>query len=339
MAINNPVLMKSSDAGAPTLTGQVGAGITFLDKVLVGTAGIAYGTTPSLGWTKEFSATNIAVYRNDPAFGSGCYLRVDDTDARDMKCTVYKSMSDANTGSNPTREQYVTKSNTADSTARPWCINGDNLTFYLMVGVVSTSLTSVAATGPNTHCGFGDYSVFGNPHGYNYFAGAHQGPYNNSANYGFGAAGDANGPYNNSAAHNGLSLMTYVSLVPTVQNRTGLIVPNANIYGLAYQPENMAGRGGKSYGGSLVLPNPDTLTGVTYYIDAIIGCGGGFPGKLRGVLIPLNDMGAITTLIPVVSPRGISGETGNLIPIYPYTISSSATTGVLYFENGLNWGL
>ena len=56
-------IYRASDAGAPTLNGQAGSLITVLNYILVGgqpnlitgsgnnVAGIAYGTTPSAGWT------------------------------------------------------------------------------------------------------------------------------------------------------------------------------------------------------------------------------------------------------------------------------------------------
>lgn len=48
---------RYDDAGAPTITGQVGSLTTLLRTVLVGTAGIAYGSKPSAGWTEQFAGT------------------------------------------------------------------------------------------------------------------------------------------------------------------------------------------------------------------------------------------------------------------------------------------
>ncbi len=54
--------------------------------------------TPSAGWAKPFSGTNLAAYR--PADGPRHYLRVDDTAWSSVKCRVraYRSMTDVNSG-------------------------------------------------------------------------------------------------------------------------------------------------------------------------------------------------------------------------------------------------
>ena len=59
----------NTSPGAPTLTGAAGSLITLLDWLLV----------TNLGWTKEFSGTNLASYR--AATGNRFYLGVDDTTA------------------------------------------------------------------------------------------------------------------------------------------------------------------------------------------------------------------------------------------------------------------
>jgi len=106
-----------TDAGAPNLTGQVGALIPVLDKAL----GV---TDLTNGWEKVYTATNIAVYR--PRHGLRIYMRVDDTTTQYALIRFYETMSDASTGTNihPTVAQAAVyafpKSATADSTVREY---------------------------------------------------------------------------------------------------------------------------------------------------------------------------------------------------------------------------
>lgn len=133
-------LYKSTDGSAPVLTGQAGSLITVLDAVLVH----GYGAKPAAGWTKAFSGTNGADYRQ----GSGSsqfYLDVNDNGpsagtGKEARIKGYESMSAYQTGSNlfPTAVQmasglFVRKSNTADATARAWSIAADERTFYMFV--------------------------------------------------------------------------------------------------------------------------------------------------------------------------------------------------------------
>lgn len=115
----------SEDAGAPALSGQVGALIALLDAVLVN----GYGSKAALGWTKAFSGTNKAAYRLDHATNSGRYLRVDDSNAQYAIVNAYDVMSDVDTGTGgfpaTATARYWRKSSNSDATARPWAIYGD----------------------------------------------------------------------------------------------------------------------------------------------------------------------------------------------------------------------
>lgn len=123
------------DPDAPVLTQGAGKFIELLDAVLVN----GYGSQPPLGWTKEFSGTNIAVYRNDPTVpgSTGMYLRVDDINSSYAQVSAYKTMSDINTGTDriPNPSQYSQtaiywhKLYSGNGTKR-WMIIGDERTFY-----------------------------------------------------------------------------------------------------------------------------------------------------------------------------------------------------------------
>lgn len=79
----------SADAGAPVLNGAAGRLIAVLDWVLV-----AKG-----GWAKEFTGTNLAVYRSNT--GNRFRLRVDDTQALYSRLRGYRSMTGVSTGTQP----------------------------------------------------------------------------------------------------------------------------------------------------------------------------------------------------------------------------------------------
>lgn len=137
-------LFRSTDASAPVLTGSVGTLITVLDAVLVN----GYGSKTAAGWTKPFTATNQAAYRNNVTTGTGFYLNVNDTGpggagAREARMTGFETMSAVGTGTgqfpligqcaNGIGSTVVRKSSTADSTARAWYILADETVFTLFI--------------------------------------------------------------------------------------------------------------------------------------------------------------------------------------------------------------
>jgi hypothetical protein len=106
---------------------------------------VASNGTTGAGWTKPFTGTNKAVFRNSATAGTGFYLNVQDNGpgagaAREARVWGYEvaTAQDTGTGQFPTAAQrasglFVRKSATADSTARPWVIVADETVFYLFV--------------------------------------------------------------------------------------------------------------------------------------------------------------------------------------------------------------
>lgn len=90
------------------------------------------------GWTKQYTGTNIAVYKMGGVEGTGFVLRVDDTGTTVARVRGYEVMSDANTGTGPfpTTAQWAgsglwwSKSDTASAAARPWRIVADDRGFF-----------------------------------------------------------------------------------------------------------------------------------------------------------------------------------------------------------------
>lgn len=123
-------ILRSSDVGAPVLSGQAGALIGVLDSLLrIGGSGTY--------WQKVFTGTNKAVYRADN--GDRYYLRVDDSNAQYGLVRAYATMSDVDTGTSdfPNTTQQTNyawhKSNTANSTARTYLGIATDRFFLLLI--------------------------------------------------------------------------------------------------------------------------------------------------------------------------------------------------------------
>lgn len=138
-------IYRSTDASAPTLTGQVGSLIALLDACLV----TGYGSKSAAGWTKPFSNSgNQGCWRNSPTNGTGYHLNILDSGpggggAREARMTGFATMSALGTGTGqfPTSGQLaigigaavIRKSVSADATARPWVLVADDTVFYLNI--------------------------------------------------------------------------------------------------------------------------------------------------------------------------------------------------------------
>lgn len=140
---------KSTDAGAPVLTGAVGSLIALLDACLVN----GYGAKAAAGWTKPFAVANKGAYKQDTAASNnpgGMYLYVADDassagGAREARCSGYEVMTaitPTGTGQFPLNGQAgsiaggfvgIRKSNTADAVARAWVLVGNGQSFYLFI--------------------------------------------------------------------------------------------------------------------------------------------------------------------------------------------------------------
>lgn len=157
-----PITYRSDDASAPTISGTAGTLEAALYAILV----TGYGSKAAAGWTRDFSGTNKAVFRQGD--GLQYFLRIDDVDARLARMRGYKTIADvdAATSTNPfpTDSQlsggmYFRKSTTADSTARPWICWATEKTFYMVIFNAMTSMSfadGTGGTGADAHFGFGE---------------------------------------------------------------------------------------------------------------------------------------------------------------------------------------
>lgn len=142
-------IYRSTDAGAPVLTGQTGTLVAVLDACLVN----GYGAKAAAGWTKAFAAANKAAYQQNAAGANNAaapmLLYVDDTgpgagSSREARVCGFETMSaitPVGTGQFPTAVQstigsgqlVVRKSNTADATVRQWTLIANGQTIYLFI--------------------------------------------------------------------------------------------------------------------------------------------------------------------------------------------------------------
>ena len=137
-------IYSSADPSAPQLTGQAGSLVAVLDAVLVN----GYGAKAAAGWSKAFTGTNKAAYRNGAGALARKYLRVSDAGAgvgttKEALIRGFGAMTDVDTGTEPfpTAAQttlaesslVVRKSTTTDGTNRPWLIGADDRTMILFI--------------------------------------------------------------------------------------------------------------------------------------------------------------------------------------------------------------
>lgn len=122
-------LYRSSDAGAPSLSNAAGSLLSVLDACLI----TGYGSKAAAGWSKPFSGTSTAVYKQGAA-GRGMLLRVDDSLGSYARVIGFESMADADTGLGPfpTETQssgglYWLKGSGA---SREWIVVADSARFW-----------------------------------------------------------------------------------------------------------------------------------------------------------------------------------------------------------------
>lgn len=296
MALTHTRYFRWDDTGAPTLNGTVGSLIALLDACLVGTSGVAYGTGGgtkyAAGWTKEYSGTNKAAYRNAVAAGgTGCYVRVIDNasgvaGAKEAFATVFSSMSDIDTGTNmtPTGAQLSTgsvwrKSTTADSTARKWICVADELTLYL-----SVECDPLAGNFDRAIYMAGDFNSFVAGDGYAY-----------------AIAGKTSA---NTATGNEAWLST-VATTGTPGSNNGLWIGKP--YSLTGDPVRAAicAIGTPGANGGSGMGDPSIGTSMLFFAPALIATESIIRGKLRGAFVALNDLSARAFGSDINAPAGM----------------------------------
>lgn len=148
-------IYRATDAGAPTLDGLAGSLLAVLSACLVD----GYGAKAAAGWTKPFTGTDKAVFKQGGV--GGLHLRIDDSAGQAASMRGYEAMSDVDTGTDPfpTVAQmasglFIYKSQTASAVVRDWIVGADERTFWIYISY-STAVGVFTSTA-NTLCYFGD---------------------------------------------------------------------------------------------------------------------------------------------------------------------------------------
>lgn len=136
-------IYKSTDAGAPVLTGESGTLTAMLYACLV----TGYGALAGAGWTRAYNGASKSAFQQG-AGSSGFLVRVQDDGPgagtfKEARVTGYEAMTDVDTGTNPfptaalgvggTAMLVVRKSAAASAVARAWIVVADARTFYVMI--------------------------------------------------------------------------------------------------------------------------------------------------------------------------------------------------------------
>lgn len=144
-----PTIYRSTDASAPSLTGQAGSLLTVLDAILVN----GYGAKAAAGWNKNSlaNASNRGAYKQGSSGGgTPGILSVDDNapssgrDARIRGFETLTAVTPTGTGQFPTGAEVggqtqsngyfvARKSAGADATVRAWVCIADDRSFHFFV--------------------------------------------------------------------------------------------------------------------------------------------------------------------------------------------------------------
>jgi hypothetical protein len=117
---------RSTDSGAPSIGRSLGSIITLLDAVLVN----GYGSKSPLGWSKQYSGTNAAMYLQGTG-SSGCTLYVSHNtyaDYADVVCGLYQPTSITDTAKNKFNASYAINIYAPEA---KWVVVGNEKAFYL----------------------------------------------------------------------------------------------------------------------------------------------------------------------------------------------------------------
>lgn len=319
---------KSTDSGAPVLTGGVSALINVLDKCLVA----GYGSKTAAGWTKPYTGTNKAAFRNSTAAGgTGMYVRVLDDGsatggARNALCRAYATMSNVDTGTiqTPTSAQLAAsivwrKSDTTDSTARDWILVADELTFYLCVDT-----GTVASNGGCGTYAAGDFQSFVAGDAYRFFVAGRETAHAASAQ------GDAGGLMSLAGWESTTTVGFWMARGYAGSGspiRAGIPV----FGGMNAAVPVGAGNG--------TLTNPALGSSLNFFTPAHIVAESTLRGRLRGIYMPLNDHTGVALGTDVVNPPGLTATLTALRHCSATVDSNFNTDGHLYVDTTSGWAL
>lgn len=164
------------------LNGQKRILTTTTNSVTFDATGVADGTATgtithkvaAAGWQELFAGTltNVLCVKPTVPEATACVLRIDDTGTTNARVRAFESMTDASTGAGPTPLDsqlsgglFWPKSGTANTTARPWYLVGDERGFYLAIPPQGTDRYTLLYSGDIASLKSGDaygYLLTGN---------------------------------------------------------------------------------------------------------------------------------------------------------------------------------
>ena len=195
-AFESDIVALVAGAGTAAINGEQRISATGSNSVSFAAPGVADGPVSGTitikvapaGWEKVYSGTNKAAYRSLSPDSTRAFLRVDDTNARYARLRGYATMSDIDTGTNPTPSDdqlaggvYLPASNSADATARRWIVVASDRFVHIAIanysGYQSDYALTAAGDFPSLKAGdayrwmivgdIGDNSAGGSPGTYN----------------------------------------------------------------------------------------------------------------------------------------------------------------------------
>lgn len=282
-------LYKSTDASAPSLTGAVGSLVALLDAVLVN----GYGAISAAGWTKPYTATNKAVFRNSASTGTGFYLDVNDAaavTAKEARVVGYETMSAVATGTGPfpTAAQlpngiFVRKSATADATARPWYILADETVFYLFVESGDYTVPTRA-----TAFSFGDFYSYKASDAYRCMIIGRSTENSGLENYETFSILSA--PSGSTPANNVTSGHYMARGITGTGGAIGFGVHGDAFLSAAFASGNATAMGRSTYSSATGIAYPNSADNGLYMAPAYIHHNNGLRGYFKGLWVPCQDM-------------------------------------------------
>lgn len=133
--------------GEQRVTATTANSVSFATAITGAVTGTVTIKVAPAGWSKLYSGTNVAAYKITAVEGTGCILKVDDTNTTVARVRGYEAMTDIATGTGPfpTVSQWAapglwwSKSNAASAVARPWRIVADDRGLYFFPKNADTS--------------------------------------------------------------------------------------------------------------------------------------------------------------------------------------------------------
>lgn len=322
------VVYRSTDASAPTLGPGAGGLIGVLRACLVGTAGVAYGSKSSAGWTEPFTSVgDVAVFRNSSSTGTGAYFRFDDSNTsgnRPVSFRGYATMSNLSTGTKATAARYTHRAhNSSGATNLSWLVIADEQTCYF-----TCWQSGGTSNNPNPSM-IGDIESYQTADAYRY---AVMGCLTSSTNS-----------------------MTYLRMdIDATYTNLGVASPAATDLGLSFGSDYTGTTGssphaiimpcvsgGRIIGSSYLPADPSASGAGNLAVPAYVGRGLVIRGRLRGVYLPLK---CVTTGFTNAGSHNLhqtetayGGGSSVFSIMRGGTLSAADTIGGLFIESGVAW--